>query len=281
MTDDELAEYARRAIDGEREALEALVRRIQDPIYGLALRMLGNLEDAHDASQEALIRVVTRLGTFRGDSRFTTWVYRIAANTITDLLRKRARRLDFEQLAAQLGQPAPDASEPPRADASVLAKEVYLGCALGLLACLDDDQRLAFVLGEVMELDHAEASAVQAISEAAHRKRLSRARAALRAFLQPRCSIVNSDAPCRCAHQVPLNLALGRLRPDALRLAPHPCSAGAELLLDPKIRARALAAVDGVEKLLDALELLRHQPDYLAPQTLRRSISDVLASGSS
>jgi hypothetical protein len=148
---------------------------------------------------------------------------------------------------------------------------------LGLLACLDDAHRLAFVLGEILGLDHAEASEVQDITPAAHRKRVSRARAELRTFLSPRCSVVNPDAPCRCAHQVPLNVRLGRLKPETLPLGAH-CDENSQLLVDPSVRARAHDLVRDLGGLVDAVELFRHQPAYAAPARLREAIHEVLAS---
>ena len=65
-------ELARRAGDGDRDALSALVRELQHPMYRLAPRFLGHPEDAQDACQEILVRIVTRLGTFEGRSKFTT-----------------------------------------------------------------------------------------------------------------------------------------------------------------------------------------------------------------
>src|SRR5262249_33306569 len=73
----------------ERSAIEAILRAVQDPVYGLALRMLADPADAADATQEILIRVASNLSSFRGDSSFSTWVYRVAAN---QLLTARARR---------------------------------------------------------------------------------------------------------------------------------------------------------------------------------------------
>ncbi|HVM14814.1 MAG TPA: sigma-70 family RNA polymerase sigma factor [Egibacteraceae bacterium] len=84
----DLDDLERRAADGDRDALSALVRRLQDPMYRLALRFLGHPQDAQDATQEILIRVVTHLGSFEGRSRFTTWAYTVAFRS---LLRTKRR----------------------------------------------------------------------------------------------------------------------------------------------------------------------------------------------
>src|SRR5438128_7594040 len=90
-----LEDVARRAVDGDRNALDALVRDLQGDIYGLALRMLWNREDAEDATQEILVRVVTRLSQFDFRSRLKTWVYRVATNHLLDVKKSAVERLDL------------------------------------------------------------------------------------------------------------------------------------------------------------------------------------------
>jgi len=70
----------KRAIEGDKVALKGIIESIQDDVYYLALRMLANPEDAQDAAQEILIKVITNLSSFEFKSKFKTWVYRIAAN---------------------------------------------------------------------------------------------------------------------------------------------------------------------------------------------------------
>ena len=80
-----LEDEVRCAIDGDRDALETLVRALQSDIYGLALRMLCNREDAEDATQEILIRIVTHLSQFDFRSKLKTWGFRVAVNYILDV----------------------------------------------------------------------------------------------------------------------------------------------------------------------------------------------------
>jgi RNA polymerase sigma factor (sigma-70 family) len=83
-----LEHHVSQAKNGNKRALETVVRRIQDKIYGLSLRMLGNPEDAEDETQEILIKIITHLSGFREESAFSSWVYRIACN---HLLTTRSR----------------------------------------------------------------------------------------------------------------------------------------------------------------------------------------------
>jgi len=199
-----IEDIARQALDGDREALDALVRALQDDLYGLALRMLWNREDAEDATQEILIRIVTHLSQFGFRSRLKTWAYRLAVNFILDVKKSATERLhlSFERFADDLGgglQPG-SASD---TEQSLLIDEVKIGCSLAMLQCLDRPHRAAYVLGDVMELSGPEAAEVLAISPELFRKRLQLARGAVLGFLRSHCGLVSDSAPCRCHRRVP------------------------------------------------------------------------------
>src|SRR5689334_14207418 len=136
-----LNELVRQAQSGYGAALEGVVRAIQDDVFDLALRMLGDADDARDASQEVLVRIVTKLGSFRGESQFRTWVYRVAANALLNFRGEmRRKEISFEQAGAQLDA-ANDHAAPssPSVDPAneALVNEVKLVCAHGMLLCLD------------------------------------------------------------------------------------------------------------------------------------------------
>ena len=123
-----LEEVARRAVDGDREALDSLVQALQGDIYGLALRMLWNREDAEDATQEILVRVVTRLSQFDFRSKLKTWVYRVAVNYILDVKKSPVERmhLNFERFADDLADGL-SSDGPTDAERSLLTEEVKIG----------------------------------------------------------------------------------------------------------------------------------------------------------
>src|SRR6516162_4709613 len=84
------AELVERAKNGDRAALETLVLRHQAWIYNIAVRMVFRPHDAEEVTQEVLVKVITRLGTFKGESSFRTWLYRIAANHVLNMKRRGA-----------------------------------------------------------------------------------------------------------------------------------------------------------------------------------------------
>jgi RNA polymerase sigma factor (sigma-70 family) len=213
-------EVIRRAAAGDSDALYALLRALQDPIFGLAVRMLRHRADAEDATQEALLRIVTHLGQFRSESRFSTWAWRIAVNRILDRSRDRAGEVPtaFEAMREDL-EAGRDPHAPERAEDAVLLRELKVQCSRAMLQCLGPDERIAFTLGDVLNLSSEEAAEVLGIERAAFRKRVSRARAALQQFLSSECGVYNPAAPCRCHRRLSRALELGRVTPGALEVS--------------------------------------------------------------
>lgn len=209
-TDESLA---RLATAGDRDAVERLVRRVQPYVYALALRILWQRQDAEDATQEILIRVLTRLSRFDGRSQFRTWVYRVATNYLLDLKKRPLERMTFEHFAEDLSEGlAFDGIA--EAERSVAVEEVRIGCTMALLQCLDRGHRLAYVLGEIVGLPPDDAAEALALEPAAFRKRLQRARDRVEAFTREHCGLVSDQAACRCNRRVATAVRLGRVRPD-------------------------------------------------------------------
>jgi RNA polymerase sigma factor (sigma-70 family) len=197
-----------RAVDGDKEALAALVGRHQSFVFNVALKMFGDRADAEDLTQEVLVKAITSLRSFRGDAAFRTWLYRIAVNHFLQT-RRRGMELvvgDFASYFDALDrtpdavdpafEPEPDGDERPLAGSTVA--ELRVRCTTGMLMCLDRDQRVTFILGALFGIDHTLAAEVLGISPGNFRVRLHRARADLFNWMNRRCGLVNRDNPCRC-----------------------------------------------------------------------------------
>lgn len=99
-----IEQVVEQAKEGDSDSLEELIQSIQDKVFGLAFRMLGNRSDAEDAAQEILVRIITRLSDFRGDSAFSTWMFRVATNHILTYSEKRRKfqEITFEECEAHI-----------------------------------------------------------------------------------------------------------------------------------------------------------------------------------
>lgn len=220
-----LEDEARLAIDGDRNALERLVRAIQGDVYGLALRMLCNREDAEDATQEILVRIVTHLSQFDFRSKLKTWAYRVAVNYILDVKKSAVERLhlSFERFAEDLTSGF-DLEAPAETERSLLIEEVKVGCTLAMLQCLDRPHRLAYVLGEILELPGPEAAEALEISPSLFRKHLQHARAAILTFTRAYCGLASDNAACTCNRQAPAAMRAGKVSMESCAYADRAAS---------------------------------------------------------
>ncbi len=220
-------DLVRDAVGGSREALDRLLRRHESAVYGLAVRMLWEPRDAEDATQEILLKIATRLSSFRGECTFRTWAYRIAANHLISVKRSKAEETisGFDCYARALAavplEEIADGAALSPEDAT-LAYEVKVGCTIGMLLCLERDQRIVFILGEVLEIPDAVGAEVLGMSRDNFRQRLARAREQLRSFLAGNCGLADPRNGCRCARKTQDFIRAGLVDPNSLRFAtPH------------------------------------------------------------
>jgi RNA polymerase sigma factor (sigma-70 family) len=265
-------DLVRRARAGERKALEDLVQRHQGWIYNIALRMLYHPQDAEDATQEILVKIVTRLSSFEGRSSFRTWLYRIAVNHLLNVRRSRVEdpAINFQMYGDELDKtPDLDLHDPQAAtpDTNLLVAEAMLACTSGMLLCLDREQRMAYILGSIFAVSDTVAAEVLEISAENFRQRLARARRDLRNFMNGKCGLVNQANPCRCARKTRGFIEAGHVDPDNLLF--H-----RERLCE--VREAAPRTYETIKTLDDkCADIYRDQPFYKPPdlaQMVRRLV---------
>lgn len=214
-TDEELVASAQQ---GSRAAMDRLLRRHYDRIWGICRRIANNDADAADATQEALLLIVRRLDTFDGRAKFSTWSHRVATNACLDELRRRRRRphlglVDDDpedgRMTADAG-PAPDARVADRLDIDAA------------LAQLPEEFRAPLVLRDLIGHDYAEISHILDIPPGTVRSRIARGRTRLAALLDPvqpgdeRLAVDPSSSPNATSPEGAGNPAIDPGRPTAL-----------------------------------------------------------------
>lgn len=179
-----------RAAAGDEPAFEVLVSRYQSRVYRLACRLTGNESDAPDVLQEAFLQAYRGLTSFRGESRFSTWLYRIATNAALMVRRSRARRPgeSLEAFLPRFDLEGIHAAEPADLEAAARADELLDRRLLAEKARegverLPDLYREAFVLRDLEELSTAEVAELLGVEATAVRQRVHRARLMLRGYL--------------------------------------------------------------------------------------------------
>ena len=161
----EEAEWIARAKQADMQAFESLYRAHVDRVYGLCLRMTGNVAEAEDCTQEAFVQAWRQLDRFRGDSAFGTWLHRIAVNAVLGRMRKSKREPDRIQVVA-------DTDRPP-------VTEADSGELRDLAAAIDrlpEGARHVFVLYAVYGYSHEEAGNMLGIAPGTSKAQLHRAR---------------------------------------------------------------------------------------------------------
>jgi RNA polymerase sigma factor (sigma-70 family) len=268
------------AQQGDLTALDRLLASLQPGVFNLALRVLGHRDDAADATQEILLKIVTHLGGFRGEAAFTTWVWRVAHNHLMTARTSAAEApvLSLDALAEKLGAGLALSEQVIRAQGGprpltpqdkLEARQVALSCTQNMLMALDREDRLVYVLDTVFDLPSTVAAEVVGVTPAAYRKRLSRSRARLAAFTGSQCGLVSEKAACRCERQLPALRQLRQLRP------PEPGHASAEVSTRQD-RAQAEQAFEAFVRVSDAAALFRARPADAAPTAMLTAIRAVL-----
>ena len=258
------------SLGGDKKSLEQLVLRHQPFVYNVALKMTMNPADAQDATQEILLKAITSISQFEGKSAFRTWLYRIAFNHVLNMKARPQEQMfaTFEGFGEFLDA-VPD-SDLTREEALVMkatVEEVKFSCMSGMLLCLNREQRLVYLLGEVFEVDHNLASELLEISPDNFRQKLTRARRDLYNFMNNRCGLVNKANPCRCPKKTKGLVQMGIVDPKRLQFNVHYLQR-----IDDVVPARAERMLNAYEDL--GRKLFREHPFQQAPS--QRLVQDIL-----
>lgn len=175
----------RRLKDRDEKAFREMVEEYRDRVFSLTYRMLGSREEAEDLAQEVFITIFKSIDSFRGDSKFSTWLYRVTANHCKNRIKYLARRHDRDRTeltervegggGATLAAPRPSAR--PDAQLEGAQMEQILQQAI---AELDEEQRILVILRDVEDLSYEEICAITELPDGTVKSRLHRARMALR-----------------------------------------------------------------------------------------------------
>lgn len=174
----------RRARNGDAHAFEELITPLEGQIWRLCWHYMGNREDAQDAAQETMLKAWRSLSSFRGDSKWETWVYRLCVNCCLDALRKRKlRRTESADALQENGFDAPD--DAPRPDEQVLNSE-HREELREALSALPEEQRTALILSAVEGKSYEDVADITGVAVGTVKSRINRARTKLMEMLKKR-----------------------------------------------------------------------------------------------
>jgi RNA polymerase sigma factor (sigma-70 family) len=251
-------------LNGDRKALETLILRYQDWIYNVAIRMVINPAEAQDLTQEIIIKIITRLGTYRPEkASFKTWLYRVTANHMINMKRRGLENssFGFDDYYSRMDDIEDREPENTR-EIEDLVLDTMTNCVMATLICLERRERMVIVLGVFFGLDSRTGAAALGISPANFRQIRSRSRARLKKFMSRNCSLVNKRARCVCRLKITGLIRLGYRNPQKLLYK--------NLLSDRRLRDFVGGRVRNflTKYFYPFHHLLRSQPYWRAPEML-------------
>ena len=263
---DTLKTHIEKAKLGDKNALESVIMAIKDLVYNLSLKMLLYPDDAKDATQEILIKIITHLSTFNHQSQFKTWVYRITTNYLITEKGKNAKRFtmpfeDYEDLI-DMGQSDVVSYSKNEGELLLLEEEVKVSCTQGLLLCLNSFDRMVYILSEILDFNSIEGSEILEISSDNFRQKLSRSRAKIRSFLTNKCGLANPNNPCRCTKKIDYLISQKIINPKGLRFAP--------------LSNRSIDLVNQIGDLEKSIAIYRSTPSFPAPDVILKELKTTL-----
>jgi RNA polymerase sigma factor (sigma-70 family) len=264
-------ELVDKAVDGDRYALQSLIVGVEDMIFNLSLRMLGSPHDAEDAAQEVIIKIITQLSTFRKESAFSTWVYRVAVNYLINCKKSMfaQRPLSFEYYSEDIKAGFIKNTEDllQNVDEGILAEELKLSCTNVMLQCLDSESRCIYVLGVMFKADSKVCGEILGLTPDAYRQRLSRIRKRVSEFLSDYCGLSKTGS-CNCKKRVGYAIQTQRLNPQKLEYS------SLEKFNDIDI----LGFNQAMEEMDELSLIFANLPKYRSPKVIKEFLEKLLSS---
>jgi RNA polymerase sigma-70 factor (ECF subfamily) len=200
----------------ERDLFDQLYRDNQPKVYRLALSLTGNVHDAEDVTQEAFFRAFRSYETFREESSFFTWIYRIALNVANDRLKQRTK-MPIEMLTEDLGYSLEEIIDPNPAnnpETELLGHQARIKCLHAMTECLPLEQRKVFCLAITMGLPHKLIAEILECSVGSVKTTLHRAKKRWNGYMENRCQFIKKTNLCNCRQFVRFGLSKGWFSKD-------------------------------------------------------------------
>jgi RNA polymerase sigma factor (sigma-70 family) len=246
---------------------EKVIDQVKDQIFNLSVRMLSNFEDAEDATQDILCKVIRHYHTLKDKDKLEAWASRIAKNHLINKKKEdsRFKYLSFEVMEQDCGMPmderANDALSMEEQDR--LLAELKISCSQAMLMCLSKEERFVYVLSSMFEVNSVVGAEVLEMTPEAFRQKLSRAKSKLKNFLERNCGLVNPSATCQCRKRLQYALDSHRISKDVSVF----CSG--RYLVEP---LRVNAFTQAMERFEDWSDVFKTNPDYRLPDERKQCI---------
>lgn len=179
-------ELIRRAQGGDVAAFEQLINEHQKRIFSIAYRVAGNPDDAADMAQEVLVKIFKNINKFKGDSKFSTWIYRVATNTCLDELKRLKRHKAYsldQELETEDGAVSVDVEDTAPTPEQSAERKAIRSAVNSAIAKLGEEHKKVIILRDIQGFSYEEIAKMLNCSDGTVKSRISRARAQLKKIL--------------------------------------------------------------------------------------------------
>ncbi|HEX3033140.1 MAG TPA: RNA polymerase sigma factor [Bacillota bacterium] len=200
------------------EHFDRLYRDNYVKVYRLALGLTSSFTDAEDITQETFVRAFRSYHTYREESSFFTWLYRIAVNVASDFMRQKTR-LPVYEIAQREGCTVEELADPHpdnNPETKLMVNEVMRVCMIAFTECLTISQRKVFFLAVGLELPYKRIAEILDCSLSSVKSTLHRAKNKLAGFMESRCQLVKPSNTCRCEQWVKRGISQGWIREECI-----------------------------------------------------------------
>ncbi len=265
MNNAELTKTLKEAKSGDTKSIEILINLVKDKILNISLYFCGDFHLAEDCSQEILIKIIRNLNKIEDATKFQNWSYTIASNYLRNYHRdnKKFANISFEAMEADSKSHLEintDSSQESN-DIRELAYELKVSCTTAMLMCLSKEDRIIFLLSNLLNINSQEIGDIIGISAPSTRKRVSRANAKLKNFIDNNCGLLNKNNSCHCRQRVNYAILQGRISSDSMYFSNN-----------THIKDKLTHKISKMEELEDLGDIFKNNPNYAVSNDLMKKV---------
>lgn len=236
-------------------------------IYNISRRMLFVKQDAEDATQEIIVKILEKYEKFNGNSSIKTWAYRVAINHLINIKNNKFNKITFEEFTEDIKviHPENEYSGLSKIEEKIYIEELKISCTFALLQCLEKESRLIFILGNIFSIESKIGGEIFEITSSTYRKKLSRANKKITSFMNSNCGLVNKKAICKCKKR--LNVAFEKERIGKEKTFYEKTSISIEEF------KKSMNQIDRIS------QVYKSNPYYKIPETLKKNLINIIENG--
>lgn len=268
LTQNELS----KAIEKDEIVIARIINLVKDDIFNLAFYYLSDFQLAEDCTQEILLKIIDKISSLKEPSLIKNWSNKIAANYLRNYKRDndKFRYISFEIMEqdskSHLEAPFDEPFEIE--DKNSYIYELKISCTIAMLMCLKEEDRMVFVLSNLLKLNSNEGAELLDISPESYRKKLSRAKEKLMNFVSRNCGLLNKESSCICRRRLKYAIDMDRIKVGRFYFI-------SDEYLNDKLNIES--KVEEMEQLDELGDIFKNNPKYKLPDEVEGKVLAIIS----